>query len=495
MRWFVFALACHLAAAACATEALGPVAPTAVVPVAVAPNPPPPPAEATVEPDLRPLVASANADLGDWFAAAPRLEQTLSADDAAHLALAHSPVRRAAEGDLATAHAMLATARAYARPSVALHGWAAYGDSMMTLESAHGVDPTALRMAPGGLSAALQAMAMLPLYTGGTTTARTAAARQRAAASAADLAALDLDLAAQARLQVYRTGALRALIGVAEAALATHTERLREDTAALNAGTLPPANVLRDEAEQARAQADLANAQRDYRLALVDLQTLLGLHPLSAIDVAPVDATRLTEADEPSAAVADDLTLALAQRPELAAARARLRAAGADVRLAQGSRQPQVSAFGMAEAHADRMNADGRWAGYMIGVVAGLPLFDGGQRRAEVAAGRAAQLQLAARETEAALAIARDVLAAHERLAAARANLPAAETALAAASEDYRLRQVRYRNGLATNAEVLDSLQSQTRAAAARVGALNEVLAAREELRRARGEGGPALAD
>jgi multidrug efflux system outer membrane protein len=187
-----------------------------------------------------------------------------------------------------------------------------------------------------------------------------------------------------------------------------------------------------------------------------------------------------------------DLATAVLQRPELAAARARLQAAGYDLRAAEAAFQPQVSLFGMGDVFANRMNDMDRWGEYIAGAAISLPLFDGGERAAARRRARAEQARLTAQEQETALRVAREVTQAHEQLAAARQNVATAEAALAAAREDYRLMQLRYQAGMAVNVEVLDSLRMRTMAQTNYLQAVLERDTAEDQLRRAVGE--PALA-
>ncbi len=199
----------------------------------------------------------------------------------------------------------------------------------------------------------------------------------------------------------------------------------------MRAGDVAAFDVNVAETEFARAESEVFSVQGERARALVDLAAVLVLSSGAKIRLAGdlTDRTRL----EALTAGASDAT-----RPDLQAAEAELRAAAADVRLANASRVPEV-AFSGSYAREDEGTTIARG-----GAAVTLPIFDRGQvPRAEARARRArAEAELAARRA----AVAAEIEGARAAYAAAVESvrrleeraLPGAEANEMMAAEAYR---------------------------------------------------------
>lgn len=182
---------------------------------------------------------------------------------------------------------------------------------------------------------------------------------------------------------------------------------------------------------------------------------------------------------------------ALAQRPDLRAAEQELVAASADVGEAGARLLPSVTLNGSLGA--SRLSGGGitvsgsTWA---IGPLrVDVPLFDGGARRANVAAARArydeasaayrGRLRTAVREVEQALV----------RLQATTDQAPDAQVAVDGFEAAFRAAEARYRGGLASLFELEDARRNAVQAAASLVSLQRERSAAWVALYRALGGG------
>jgi outer membrane protein len=194
----------------------------------------------------------------------------------------------------------------------------------------------------------------------------------------------------------------------------------------------------------------------------------------------------------PADALPQLLRLAEQRRPELAAARERLGGGHAGVRAARGLYQPQVAAGAMA----DLMQTRDRdfLGGATFGVVASLPVLDGGLRRSQVHAAEAERERLEQETAKLTLQVHQEATNAWLALQAAAQNVQTAEAGLRSAQEDYRVTQVRYEAGKGINLELLDAVAARTRAETNRAQALYEYGVAQEQLQRAVGSGLPAAA-
>jgi outer membrane protein len=243
----------------------------------------------------------------------------------------------------------------------------------------------------------------------------------------------------------------------------------------VDVGSRPISDLYQQQASVAAARASVVEAQRALELAKVNLIQTLQLDPAGTYEfVAPavsaVDVNRQYNLDS---LVARAYTL----RTDIDADEARLSAAEQDVKAAQASRWPTISLSGAYNTAyssatdlsiADQLN---QRRGGSIGIGVSIPLFDRGNtnlatQRAQIQAENA-RLALQQQRQDVALEVRRAYLdhrAAQERLAAAQAQQVAADQALAATRE-------RYRVGAATLVELTQSQAAQVQAASALVNA------------------------
>ncbi len=397
----------------------------------------------------------------------------LSVAEAVRIALKQSPAIAAARADLRAAQAETRGARAMAGPQVSANTFVTAGDMESMVGSAPDVTPAFSRDVPARGFVVQNVSVMVPIYTGGRLSGQV-----RAASSDADSVRLDVALAVKEAY--YRALLAAELAKVAQGRLDADTGVVRTTQAQLDAGKGIEASVRRAEAEQADAQRELTAARNDQAKALLDLQAATGADMSEAI--------ALTDGLA-SAAPAGDLNAALAEaarlRPELAAARARVSAAGAQAGAARGSLQPQVYGALMADAFADHdMNAA---TGYTAGIAVGLPLFDGGQRRAEVARATAMRERAEADAREAALRVEKEVRQAWLDVRTAEATYANAQAAVRAAQAAYDVVALRVQNQKSVQVELLDALAALTRARGSVAQALYDAAVAAARLERAVG--------
>ena len=229
--------------------------------------------------------------------------------------------------------------------------------------------------------------------------------------------------------------------------------------ARFNAGLTNELDVSRARVERANAEADMHEVQRQRNLVEHALAILVGISPstpLVASEAKPVLPL------PPTIPVGLPASL-LAQRPDLAASVANLRAANAQVGVAEGMFYPSLtltSNFGYA-SQSLRDLAGGSARQFSIGPLAlSLPVFDGGRNQANLALYKARyeealanhenRLLTALREVEDALSDAQqrqkqgDVQA-QSQVASARALMVA---------------QARYERGISTYLDVTDAQRS-----------------------------------
>ncbi|MEJ7613521.1 MAG: TolC family protein, partial [Candidatus Fervidibacter sacchari] len=129
--------------------------------------------------------------------------------------------------------------------------------------------------------------------------------------------------------------------------------------------------------------------------------------------------------------------------------------------------------------------------GYLAGIVIGLPVLDGGRRKAMVGEAQAMQEKALAEVERLKLQIASEVDTALRELQTALKNLQTAQMALRSAEEDERVAKVRYEAGRSVLVEYLDALAALVRAQVNYAQAIYELSVAHDKLLRAVGKGLP----
>lgn len=418
----------------------------------------------------------------------PLVSGDMTLSQAVATALTNSPMLAARRAQTAAASARVGMARAMTRPQVSTSTFASMSNAQMIVQSSEGVQPVNLSMAPDASRLNQNVMAMYPLYTGGRLSGGVNQARALEQASSQDAVTAELDVALITKTAYYQVLLARQFVEAYQQRVDEAKERVRIAEEAFSAGRIARFDLLRNQTDLAEAQQQLNNALRDVELALTDLRNAMGVAQSSQINPSESLAAPQTSGNEPG--LEELQSRALAQRPEVAAAKARTRSAEAALGVARSAYRPQVYATAMADAMwmSDAgMNGDDFDSSYLVGVTASLPILDGGLRRAGIEEARAMLEQMRAEERDVELGVSRDVSSSFARMSAAASNVTLAQAAIDQAEEDYRVIRMRYEAGRAVNVEVLDALASLTRARTAHAEALYAYNLARETLTRAVG--------
>lgn len=370
---------------------------------------------------------------------AARTVPVFTLDEALRMARASSPsiAASAAGVDAATAGRSVAALR----PNPEIEGTSEYfggGGAYRGFSSAENTVRLALPLELGGKRSARIAVA----------DAQIGRARLGSATAAADLVLIVTQgyndaAAAERRLAVARDQAQIA------------AEALRAAGIRVKAGFASPLEQQRADVLRINADAAVERAARTADVARGNLARLVGTTIAGSIDQSWFDRV---ESMNPVRPVATDGTLALA------AARADTGIAGAQVRLAQSQRVPDLT----VSAGVRRLDATGTVVG-VVGVGIPIPLFNNG--RAAVAQARSMQTQAEAQQRAAQLDAERSIAGAQAELAnAATSARTATGPALAAAEEAARIARIGYREGKFGQ---LDLLEAERTLAETRAGAID----------------------
>jgi NodT family efflux transporter outer membrane factor (OMF) lipoprotein len=292
-----------------------------------------------------------------------------------------------------------------------------------------------------------------------------AAALGQAAAAEHELAAARLALAsAVARTYVHYDRTHRQL-AIARESLAQRTAMLALTEQRVRAGLDTQVEVETARGGVAQAESELAQLTEQLDLVRNQLAALAGAGP-----------GRGAELREPALAlgalpaVPDTLPAELvARRPDVAARRALVTAAGAEVRAARAQFYPNVNLAAFAGFQSIELGnlVGGGTRVWGVAPAVNLPLFDGGQLRGNLRARDADYAAAVAAYDDAVLGAFREVADAVGSLRALDREQAASHAALASLERAYELAMLRYRSGLANFLTVLvaqDRVLAQRRA-------------------------------
>lgn len=393
----------------------------------------------------------------------------LTLDDAIARAQAHAPRVAEARAREDAADAVTMARAALSKPSVTAQG---------TFLRTNHVDELGVPQVGGGVRVLfpdvpsnyrLRAELTVPLFTSGRIEGFVDAARADRRAAAADRRAVEMDVRADVTRVYWVLVMARQAEQVLAQALARADASVGDVRSRVDAGVLPPNELLSGQAQRARQAVQLVQARQASALAEMDLARLVGAPPgarlvtTSAVDQ-PAPAAVELETQSADALIAR----ALERRAEREGLLERQTALQASADAILAAYRPQVAALMAVEPARPNMRFAPRtdeWkTSWDLGVNLTWLVFDGGRARADHAAAIAQAEALSHRVQEFDELVALDVRRRLLDLDSGRAALTASDEAVAAASEARRVVAERFRAGVATSTEVLDAELAQLEA-------------------------------
>jgi outer membrane protein len=326
-----------------------------------------------------------------------------------------------------------------------------------------------------------------PLYTGGRLEALTEAARRESSASGADLESLRADVTLDVARAFWNLVVADETAKVIVESLTRTAAHVRDVQNQLDAGLVPPNDLLTAKARESRQRMLSIQAATGREMAEADLARLLGVPFGTGIqpqpDLVPVAGQQTAEA----------LTaLALAQRRDRQALVDRLGAAGLRQQAALAGHRPSIGVGGgvdVANPNPQIFPRQEAWNDFwQAGVSVSWPLFDGGRTKADVAASTAGTRALQARLDELDSQVGLEIRQRLAEIVSSRAAVESADASLTAATEASRVVGERFSAGVATSTDVLDAQQAVLQAALDRTQAIVGGRLAEARLRRATGQ-------
>jgi len=223
--------------------------------------------------------------------------------------------------------------------------------------------------------------------------------------------------------------------------------------ARVRSGAAVQTDSLQLQLELARAHVGSLRQETDLRVARLTLGSRVGT--AGPVDAAPLDSVLPAELPLTLTAAVEAAAL---QGPQYRLARANERAAAASYRWRLGAYLPRATLTGTGIAFDNAFYPTGRRFTQLTLTVA-FPLWDNFQRENAVSRARVDRDVARATRDEMERSVRRDVTAAYDGFATARAAADIAQQAVAVARENFRVQQSRYRAGATT---ILDLLKAQS---------------------------------
>ncbi|MDL2354696.1 MAG: efflux transporter outer membrane subunit [Pseudomonadota bacterium] len=399
-------------------------------------------------------------------------------------AVRDNPGVKASAQRLLQAQAQLGVFRAAQAPAVSLAGSAANSRTSAETSQALALGGRAIK----GNNFALGASLSYELDLWGRVRRVVEAADAQALAAQDDRDGVILLLSSQVAANYWQLRGLDAEMAILKSALGTRRESEQLVEARFNGGLSNELDLSRARIERANAEADLHEVQRQRNLLEHSLATLAGVSPSAPL----IAALGSAELPAPPAIPVGLPASLLAQRPDLAASVALLRAANAQVGVAEGAFYPSLSLtgnFGFA-SESLRNLADGGARQFSVGPLAlSLPIFDGGRNKANLAMSKARYDEALANHETRLLTALREVEDALSDVQERQLQGEAQALSQKAAARAYLVAQARYERGVSNYLDVTDAQRNSLGADRAAVQIRTQRLLASVAVARSLGAG------
>lgn len=262
-------------------------------------------------------------------------------------------------------------------------------------------------------------------------------------------------------------------------------DRIRE----LNTvGSVPMADVYRQQVQVGRDELALLQAQNEETNALLDLQRVIGVTPnaMFALDTRDVPTTIDSAAvADYRASLADAPTLvrhALDTRLDVRQADLNLQAADKGVSVAFAGHLPSVTAFAQYNWNNLELAGFSEYDRSVYGLSLEVPLFSGFQVDAAVQRAKVDRQDASYQKSDIERTITSDVHKALNTLSTAEKNIEISRRILVSAQEDFRIASERYSLGAGTQLDQIVAASNLTSAESDAINASFNYLIARDQL-------------
>ncbi len=371
---------------------------------------------------------------------------TLTLSEAVRMAIKHSPSLEAGEAALDQAKAQYDEIASYAQPQ--LFGDASYTriDPVISIPFGNQVFVTEPNNAYNG-----QFTLQQPIWTFGRLDAEDRAAKSGITSATDNLEQFKAQAAYQTTQIYYAILTTDEGIRVEQDQVKVLQGNLSDAAQREQQGTATSLDTLNIQARISGIQSQIADLQSGRRKQVAGLRRILGMAP-----GAPINVTR----PAPSSQLSEDVTMldsiAEQQRPEIKLAHDAENSARLQINAVKESNDPLLSANvtgGYKDGYLPNLTQGKfNWTG---NVNLHVPILDGGRTHAQVDEAEAQFREAEARTEDVKLGVESDVEQALADLQSSRSRVKLTEVQIQQAQQAYNIAEVRYKNGAATNLDVL----------------------------------------
>ena len=397
----------------------------------------------------------------------------VNVSQAISLALEHHPSLHAARANVRSSEAGLTLARSAYFPTLSLSA------SFSRTEGAFVFNPSFPPRSQSYDSYSTGVQAQQLLYDFGRTGGRSSASSDLVRAVESDYETTREAVIVNVQLAYFNLVQAERVVSVSEESVALAEDNLRRAKAFLSVGKGREFDVTKAGVDLANANVGLIGARNQRRIAEIQLENAIGVHPPSGF------AAPDTFAIQPFSLPVDSaLTVAYASRPDLASATARVSADEALVSATRSQHLPVLTAFGTWTWSGFQFPLYDRWN---AGVSLSVPLFQGFAVSAQV--DQAQATVDVARTTVDLLreSIRLDVQQSYSNLKEAEERIAASTQLVGQARQNLTLAQKQYAAGTGTPLAVSDALLQLSNAEITNVQALHDYNSSLVTLQRAMG--------
>jgi len=239
----------------------------------------------------------------------------------------------------------------------------------------------------------------------------------------------------------YKVLQAQGMVKVSEQALTQINAHMENSQALLEEGMIAPIDLNRIKSQLSNLEHNLVRAENGFDLAVYNLNSIMGIELDTKIELQ----NNLTY--QPSnISLSEALEIAKSSRPEIKnVAQQRIIMEGM-VDIAKSNKKPQIV-----------MNMESGLSGWQIAIMGEVPIFDGGVNDAKIRQAEINVSQVEQNKKQVEQLIEFEVRSAFLKMKEAEKLIKITEQGIENSQESFRIAQVKYNEGIATNTEVIDA--------------------------------------
>ncbi len=239
----------------------------------------------------------------------------------------------------------------------------------------------------------------------------------------------------------YRVLQSEGLVKVSEQALTQINAHMENSQALLEEGMIAPIDLNRIKSQLSNLEHNLIKAENGYELAVYNLNSIMG------IDLDTMINLQNNLSYEPcEITFSEAMEAAIQNRPEIKNVGQQRIIMEGMVDIAESSKKPQIV-----------MNLESGLSGWQVAVMGEVPIFDGGINDAKIRQAEINLSQVDQSRKQVEQLVEFEVRSAYLNMKEAEKLIRVTEQGIENSMESFRIAQVKYNEGIATNTEVIDA--------------------------------------